>query len=309
MKMNKSEAKVLTILEQNCRISANQIAKQVRLSPEGVLKIISRLKDKKIISKFNAKINYSRIGYALYPLHIKLSKLDNEVTKFLKEKINKHKSCAWYMFCEGEYDLLLSFKIMNETEKGDMDNFISEISEYILEKEISIVLNAFEISKSFTEKHKNELFPTFDYKLNNEKLNDDDLELVDILRSGSRETILEIARKLKTTPRVAMLKLKKLEQKGIISGYKTKVNTAVLGYQPCIALISASNADQKDYEKFFSYCKTTKGIHYLVKQIGKYELELTFDVESIERFYSLIDEIRNKFPFIKKISTLVSKAI
>jgi Lrp/AsnC family leucine-responsive transcriptional regulator len=308
MKMNKSEAKVLTILEQNCRIPANQIAKKVRLSPEGVLKIIKRLEDRKIISKFNTKVNYSRMGYKLYPLHIKLSRLDDKVIIFLKEKIKEHKSCAWYLFCEGEYDLLLSFRIMDEAEKEDMDNLISEISAYILEKEISIVLDAFEISKSFADEFKSELFVTFDYRLDKKILKDDELELIEIMREGSRKTILELAKKLKTTPRIVMSKLKKLEHEGIISGYKTKVNTAILGYQPCIALITVSDIKQKDYDKFFSYCKTTKGIHYLVRQIGKYELELTFDVESIEGFYSLIDDIRNKFSFIKKISTLVSKS-
>lgn len=305
--LNKSEQKVLTLLENDCRLSANQIARKTRLSSEGVLKIIKRLKERKIISKFNTKINYSKIGYKIYPLHIKLSKSGNDVIKRIKEGIKQHKSCAWYTFCEGEYDLLLSFKILNESEKEDMDKLISELSEFISEKEVSVVLNAFEVSKSFIEEQKNNLFVTFDYQLERENLTKDEFKLIDILKINSRETILEIARKMNTSPRVVMLKMKRLEKDKVISGFKTKINMASLGYQPCIALIAIGKHKQEDYETLFSYCKHTKGIYYLVRQIGKYDLELTFDVENINNFYSLIDDIREKFPFIKKISTLISK--
>jgi Lrp/AsnC family transcriptional regulator, leucine-responsive regulatory protein len=306
-KLNKSECKVLTILEKDCRRPANQIAKELKLSTEGVIKLIKRLKEKNIISKFKTKINYSKMDYCIYPLHIKLLKLNDSVIKKIKERIKEHKSCAWYNFCEGEYDLLLSFKIYDNIEKEDMDLLISEIAEFISEKETSIVLNAFEISKSFIPNPRKNFFTTYDYKTKSEKLSDDELKLIDLLRLNSRETILNIADKMKTTPRIAMSRLKGLKEKKVITGFKTKLNMASLGYQPCIALIATGKNKPEDYERFFDYCRSTEGIHYLVRQIGKYELELTFDVEGINQFYTLIDDIRSRFPFIKKISTLIPK--
>ena len=96
--LNQSERKVLTLLEENCRLPANQIARKVRLSPEGVLKIIKRLEEAGIITRFNTKINYSRVGYKIYPVHIKLLRLNNKIMKELKghwahinRKVNKKK--------------------------------------------------------------------------------------------------------------------------------------------------------------------------------------------------------------------------
>jgi DNA-binding Lrp family transcriptional regulator len=80
--LSQAEKKVLTLLEENCRLPANQIAKKIRLSTEGVLKIIDKFKENKIITKFNAKINYSRMGYKLYPVHIKLLKLSEKNKKW-----------------------------------------------------------------------------------------------------------------------------------------------------------------------------------------------------------------------------------
>lgn len=306
--LNKSEKKVLTILEQDSRLPASQIARKTLLSPEGVLKIIKKLENKRIILKYNSKINYSKIGYRIYPVHIRLNHLNKEVMKKIKDKIKKHGSCAWYVFCEGEYDLLLSFKIFTEKEKEDMDALLREISDYILEKEVSLVLNAFEISKSFIdEKAARKIFSTFDYNLDKEELSKKEFALIDVLKLNSREKIINIADELKIAPKSTISNIRGLIKKEIISGFKTKLNMAMLGYQPCIALIATKGLDNEKYNKLLTHCKYTKGIHYLVRQIGKYDFELTFDVRNINEFYTLIDNLRNKFDFITKITTLTAK--
>lgn len=305
--LNQSERKVLTLLEQDCRLSANQIAKKTRLSPEGVLKIIKRLEDAKVITRFNTKINYSRVGYRIYPVHIKLLKLNNNIIKEIKQIITRHKSCAWFTFCEGEYDLLLSFKILSKKDELDMNRLLLEISDNVLEKEVSIVLHSFEISKSFLLEHKNTVFPIFDQELEKADLYDDDMKILNLLKSNSRETVLNLSRKVNLSARVVSSKIKKLQKLKVISGFKTKINTATLGFQPCIALISLSKYTDQELRKFTTYCQQKNGINYLVRQIGKYDIELTIDVENVNDFYRLMDDIREQFPFIKKITTLISK--
>tara|TARA_Y100000310_G_scaffold269652_1_gene282978 strand:- start:4417 stop:5343 length:927 start_codon:yes stop_codon:yes gene_type:complete len=305
--MNKTEMKTLNILEKNCRFPANQIAKKTRLSTEGVIKIIKRLESKGIISKFNTKINYSRMGYRLFPVKIKLLRLNNKIIKDIKKLISKHETCAWHMFCEGEYDLLLSFKIMNEKDKLDMDKFLWEISDNILEKELSIALHAFEINKSFLPQEKEKTFPIFDHNLEKAELSNEEIKLIKSLRNNSRETVLNISNKINLSPRVVASKIKKLEKSGVISGFKTKINLATLNYQSCIALINFSKYTNQELMKFTAYCQHRKGINYFVRQIGKYDVALTIDIENTNEFYKLIEEIREQFSFIKKITTLISK--
>jgi len=308
-KLNQSEKKVLSLLEQNCRLPANQIAKKTRLSPEGVLKIIRRLEEAKIIIKFNTKINYARMGYKIYPVHIKLLKLDKEIIRTIKQVIKQHKTCAWHIFCEGEYDLLLSFKILSEKEKLDMNQLLVDISDFILDKDISIVLHAFEISKSLSDHEQPKLFSTYNHDLEKLNLSPKEIEIIDILKSNARENILNIAKLTNLSAKVVSSKLKKLEKDNVISGFKTKINTATLDYQPCIALISLKKYNNQEIKKFIAYCQYKGGINYLVRQIGKYDLELTIDVQNINEFYELMDDIRNQFPFIKKITTLISKEV
>jgi len=306
--LNQSERKVLTLLEANCRLSANQIAKKSRLSPEGVLKIIKRLEEARVITRFNTKINYSRVGYKIYPIHIKLLKLNSSIMGEIRQIISKHKTCIWYTFCEGEYDLLLSFKILSEKDMLDMDQLLLDISDNILEKDVSVVLNAFEIGKSFLDKeHTSKLFPTFSHDLEKVELSDEEMKVLNLLKLNSRENILTLSKKVNLSARVVSSKIKKLEKLKVISGFKTKINTANLNFQPCIALISLGKYSSRDLQKFITYCQQKKGISYLVRQIGKYEVELNLDVPDIKNFYKLMNELREQFSFIKKITTLISK--
>ncbi len=307
-KLNKSEKKVISLLEQDCRISSRQIAKKARLSTQGVIKIINRLIKKKIIIKFNTKINYTKIGYSINPVHIKLNKLNKEIADQIKNTLKKYKCCVWNTFAEGEYDLLLSFKILDHKEKLDMYDALLELSPHILEKDVSMVTNAFAISKSFLEQTKDrEFFTTVNLDHVKESLSEKDFKLIELLRTNSRNKIITLAAKLNTTSKSVILNIKSLKQKKVISGFKTTLNLAKLNLQPCTALITLQKHKQEDYNRLVNYCKNKRQINYFIKQVGKYDIHLDFDVKDINEFYELVDDIRNNFDFIKKITTLIIK--
>jgi Lrp/AsnC family transcriptional regulator, leucine-responsive regulatory protein len=306
MKLTLSEKKVLTLLEQNARTSATKIAKQTRLSPEGVLKIINRLQEREIIYKFNTKINYSLMGHEIYAVHIKLNQINSKIVDKIKKIIEKHKSCAWYSFVEGEYDLMLSFKIKTKEDKEDMIILLQIMGDYVLDKEVSLAIDSFEISKSFVEKER-KVFLTTNNMAKPIDLSDKELELLALIKKNSRQTVMELSQKLNSTARIIAGKIKKLEKLGVISGFKTKVNTALLGYQPCTALISFLSYSKEDLRKFLTYCQYKEGIYYVIHQMGKYDFDLTIDAKDTNEFYQLVADIRDTFPFIKKITTLISK--
>jgi DNA-binding Lrp family transcriptional regulator len=138
-------------------------------------------------------------------------------------------------------------------------------------------------------------------------LSNDEIKILDIIKANSRKTVLDISKEIKLTPRVVSSKIKKLERIGIISGFKTKINMAELGFQPCIALINFNKYTELELKKFINHCKQRDGINHLVKQIGKYDIKLTIDAQDVINFYNIVDELREEFHFIKKITTLISK--
>jgi Lrp/AsnC family transcriptional regulator, leucine-responsive regulatory protein len=305
-KLNQSEKKVLTLLEENARMPASKIAKKTRLSPEGVIKIINRLQEQKIIYKFNTKTNYSLMGQEIYPVHIKLNQINSEIIEKINKLIKKHNSCAWHIFTEGEYDLMMSFKVKSKQDKENMIQLLQKLGNYILDKEVSLALDSFEISKSFVKK-KRQIFLTTNHLASQLELSKEEFQLLDLLKKNSRQTVLELAKKMNSTARIVAGMIKKMEKSGVISGFKIKINTALLGYQPCTALISLASYTKEELRKFITYCKYKEGIYYVIHQMGKYDFDIKIDAKDVNEFYQLVSEIRNEFSFIKKITTLISK--
>jgi Lrp/AsnC family transcriptional regulator, leucine-responsive regulatory protein len=301
-----SEKKVLSILEKDCRMASSQIAKKTHLSPEGVIRIIERLEENKVIASYSTKIDYYRMGQRIYAVHAKLNNRSKKAISEVKKILKKNSECAWFMFCEGEYDLLISIKVTGANIV--MENIMNELSPYIAEKDVSIVTSAFEISKSFLEMtSESPVFTTYNSGEEPIDLSNAEKELINLLKSNGRLGILSIAKKTGTTPKTAMNRIKALREKKAITGFKIKVNTASLGYQPCSALIMIGKTKEEEYRKFVSYCRQSKNIHYFLRQIGKYDIQLEFNVKNVNEFYALIDDIRERFPFIRKITTLITK--
>jgi DNA-binding Lrp family transcriptional regulator len=304
-KLTKAEEKVLTLLERDCRMPASLIARKTRLSPEGVIKIINRLEEEGIISKFNAKINYYAMGYEVFPVHLKLNRMDKEIVSKIQSMLSKN--FTWHCFCEGEYDLMLSFKIPKAESKERMETILNELSSFIQEKEINVVLEAFEISKSFDGSKSNDITHTYNNKFETINLSESDISAIETIKDDSRQNIISLSKKMKATSRVAALKLRRLQDQKVITGFKTKINMSQLGYHPYIALISFDNYTEKDLSRFITYCKMKEGINYLVREIGKYDIELNINTRTINEFYNLIDDIRQTFNFVKKVTTLIIK--
>ena len=63
------------------------------------------------------------------------------------------------------------------------------------------------------------------------KLNNVDLEIIRMLKENARTPNTEIAKKLGMVPSAILERIRKLEQKGIIQGYRVQVNPVDLGYR------------------------------------------------------------------------------
>jgi len=183
-----------------------------------------------------------------------------------------------------------------------MDRFLNDISDLTLEKDIGIVLYAFEIGKTFTGEEP-DMFMTTDHIQESATLDDKDLILLDELRKDSRQNILVLSKTLGISARATTIRMKRLIKEKVISGFKTSINSSTLNYQPCTALISFSNYET--LKEFRTYCRYTEGIHYLTRQMGKYDMQVTIDAKDINDFYRMMDDMRERFPYIKKISTLI----
>ncbi len=63
--INEIDAKILKMLQSNSRISNAEIARQINMAPSAVLERIKKLEKNKVVKKYTAQIDPSKIGKQL----------------------------------------------------------------------------------------------------------------------------------------------------------------------------------------------------------------------------------------------------
>ena len=131
-------------------------------------------------------------------------------------------------------------------------------------------------------------------------LEETDLQILKILSKNSRTPVIEISKKLKTTPRIVNYRIKQLQKNKIILGFKVAINYEKLGIQFYKTFIYLDNPKKTRVESLINYFKQHKNIIHHVKVLGNWDLEPEFEVYSESEFNKILTEIKDKFSDIIK---------
>ena len=120
-----------------------------------------------------------------------------------------------------------------------------------------------------------------------------DWDILQIYSSNVRQSSLEIAKKLDVSSDTIRSRIKKLENRKIIAGYKIGMNLEPLeytSYRVDLQLISTER--NKELHEF---CKWHKNIYQINKTIGEADFEIEVIVKDLNHLLKLLDEIKERF--------------
>lgn len=135
-----------------------------------------------------------------------------------------------------------------------------------------------------------------------EKIDDIDLQIINLLQEDSRRSFSKIAEKLGIAVGTAYNRVKSLEEKGILKGYTVIVDPVKLGYSlTAVILIQADGKHLVDVEK---------EVAQLDDVIGVYDITGEYDAAVVARFrdrFTLNSFIKNLLnsPYVKRTVTNV----
>lgn len=304
MNLDIKDKKILLILDTNARATNSQIAKQVGLSKQLTSFRIKRLEKNNIIKSYSAVIDHAKLG--LKPFRVYL-KLENTTLKKETEILNYLKLYAgWMASVLGNWDI--SFAIYSKDEydfQEFWENFLKEFRYYIKESKISLITEFLNFEKSFIfpeQKNRKKIF-ILGKKSPQEKLDKIDVQIIKELSVNARIPILELSKKIKTTARIASYRIKELERKEIIKGYRSFLNINELNLKFYKVLIELKDSKQEDVEKIKSHLSNHPNVAYVSKAIGGSDFEPEVYFENTKKLIAFISQIKEKFPTnIKEIS-------
>ncbi len=132
------DIQILSILINNSRVSAREIARRLGLSAGTVQARIKRLEELGIIEGYTIKLNLEKLGY-IFPVLIDI-KVSKGKIRQVEHELSKYDNVYAVYDITGDYDITI-FALFKS--RWELDDFIKEINEhrYIERTHTRLILN------------------------------------------------------------------------------------------------------------------------------------------------------------------------
>lgn len=296
-KIDLKDKKIMFELDKNSRISLSELAKKVELKKETVFHRLNNLINKQIILQFHTITALYRFGQKSYKIYLKLQSLSPNTRKSIINNLQKNEKIFWIGDARGKWDIIIG--IWAKSLEGFFlihDDILNKHSKYILEKEVSISRKNTQLNRKwlYDDKSPRKIF-TFGEDEAPTELDKDDKNILDKMSTNSRIKIIDISEKTNLLPDKITYRIKNMEKKGLIRGYKCLLNTHKLGFITTKTNIYFKNISNKRKEEFFDYLKTLPNVIYFLETFASWDVEIGFEVEKDENLYLIMDNLSDKF--------------
>lgn len=294
--MDKIDNKLLYELNWNARQSYSYLAKKLRISKQVVRYRVEQLEEEMIIKSYHAVIDWRRMGYNSLRVYLKWHNISLEKEKEIYDLIKKDPLFMWSIRFEGEMDIGLYVWIKDIIEfSGKWFDFISKYKKYIQGYEIYESVEMINYPMKFLV-NENKIDEIIIGKYHKVEYDVTDYEILKAVTENARMPIIEIAKRIKLTPKAVIYRLKNLEKNKIILGYYTLINTDKIGM--VFYKIDFYLNDLSKLKEMHQYAKQHKNIVYRMRTIGGPDFEIEVLVNNVNEMKSVINEIRERFPNI-----------
>ncbi len=298
--MKSIEESILRQLELDSRMSFTKIGKKIRTSQQRVSYVINSLTEKGIIQKFYTLIDYSKLNVLHFRVYFKVSYISEEKFNELVDYILSNPYASWVANCGGRYDLICTFFALNPSQfnkilKSIMEKFPQQLQNYTVLT--TIVRRGFDRKYLFNNSSMlPEIFLGGDRKP--EEINKNDIKILNELAENARISSVEIGKKLNLTPKTIIKKIKKLEEKEIILGFRPLLNQRKMGYRSTLLLIKYHNISTELEDKLINYLRVHPNVVSAVKTLGEWDIEIEIEVEERAELRKIEIEIRQRFALL-----------
>ena len=296
-KFDKTDSKIIQLLNLNSRILLKDIAKATYKSKEGVRARIKSLEKRRIILAYPTIINFEKINFQRYLFCISLKGSITEKEDYI-EKIKKHNDLISLSEVLNEIHLLFFMK-----DYVHLNEIISEITQdKILAKfEYSKIIQYHYSPPILFDLNKDDKFKRFLFELKAKKeqkvdkyiLDKIDLKILKILSENSNLKISEISEKLKIQRDTVKYRMDNLVKSRVIESFHIYFNVHKLGYMTHV--LSAAVADRTKIKEITYFLRNHPLTNGVVELEGVWNLYTPFYSKNIKEVIDFEKEFLRKF--------------
>lgn len=296
-KLDLKDKKILALLEKGARTPASTIAKKVGLSKPSVSARIERLEKEGVIEQFILHVNFRALQAVNFRLYVKFQSTPPNFEQELSEYLKSDGRVRWFCLCQGDWDIIVRTMVKDIYEFRQFEQeFLGKFGKHILVRSFATILaDAYHNCTYVTGNEGNNSDPIKDYADVRAKPSDSDAKILYWLFENSRMPFRELAQKVGMSSEAVSYHVKKLEKRGIITGYMAKLSRPKIGYNETKVLFWFQYLTPQNMVKFKKYCESHPYVSFFGEIIGPWDMEVDFDVKDTGQLYEILKEMRSKF--------------
>jgi len=296
--MKEKERKILYSISENAGDSHNVLAKKLRISREVFDYHLKKFEDQKIITGYQARINISNFTYGGYILLIQSLNLNKIKEENIIKKIKKSSNTQYIGKMGGEYDFIIGFTVKDLEDLSEYMDFINNT--FSTNKSKSTLLTMIKEFKDsfksvFSEKNEPNQIVSMPLIKNKIEVDDIDKNILIELGKNCNTPSWKIGERTNITEVAIRKRIKKLQEKDIILGYRTMIDLTKLDYQINNLFIKTNTKNIQSEKKFQQMLINNKHITYIMKITGEYNYIITVATKNHHELNDFIINLRNNY--------------
>lgn len=300
MALKRTEKLILSRLELDSRAPFSKYKGKLKKSQQQISYTVHSLVNKGIIQNFYTLIDYSKLNVLNFRVYFKVSYAGQEkftkLIKYLKNELHT----SWVAACGGRYDLICTFLTsnpsqFNKTLRAIMAQFPDQLKNYAVLT--TVVIRGFGRKYFFKDYS---ILPETIYGGDREpeKVDEIDMKILSTISENARITSVKLGEKLSLTPKTIIQRIKKLQDKKIIMGFKPLLNHRRMDMTSTLLMIRYHNVSPDLEAELVNYLKSHPNIISAVKTLGEWDIEINVEVETTLQLRKIEMEIRQKFALL-----------
>ncbi|MFZ5955187.1 MAG: Lrp/AsnC family transcriptional regulator [Nanoarchaeota archaeon] len=294
LSLDLKDKKILYELDSNSRQSISQIAKKIRLNKNTVNYKIKQMEKEKIISGYYTMVDITKLGYFMVRVYLKFFNTTKEKEKEIIDWAKRNEMIGVVAKSETIYDLVLMVWAKNIYE---FDEFLFEFKKkfrpYLWQEKMHIFSKVWHFKRKYILQKDKPAEYEFVGSNKPEKFDETDFSILKILSKNARMPIIEISQKLNIPERTIAFRIRQLEKKKIIQGYRVNLNLNKIGYEYYKANLILS--DFSKYNELFTFASNHPNVIYIDRTSSELDFEVDIEIENKQLLLNLINEIKSKF--------------
>lgn len=148
LKLDKTDRKILAILQREARISVTELATRVGLSATPVSERLKRLEQDGVITGYHAHLNPQKLGlHILVFVELRLSKKSAEIFEAVKAELQMVPEVLECHLVAGEFDYLIKARI------PDMRDYRGLLGRILLRLPMAVESRSYVVMEEVKESH------------------------------------------------------------------------------------------------------------------------------------------------------------